>query len=385
MGMLRVETIHPSFLASEDSALWRSLAASQPTLANPLLGPDFAQAVGKVREDVRVAIARRAGEAVGFLPFHLRPGSVARPIGSPLSDYHALISRPDAGLSIGEVLAEAGVSVFRYTGLIDPHAVFAGSHEADHTAFVIDLRGTTAQSYLEAIRSENAKKIKNYRRLDHKLDREVGRLRLVAGDVSRDAFNLLIDWKREQLLRTGRHDFLRADWTRELMAGLFQDRAGDFRGLMVNLYAGDTLVSGHFGVRQGEVYHPWIASANPELAAWSPGQIFFLRAIAAMPELGLTRYDLGPGHDRYKSVYGRHTVVVREGGATAATFGGRLAHSIEGVWTMAGAYGAGPVGRLRRRMDIIASTELTMAGRVRDFVGAVTSRAGRRQGEHSEA
>ena len=383
--MLDVETLHPSLLSADDVALWRSLAASEVAFANPLLGPDFAQAVGKVREDARVAVIRRAGETLGFLPYHRRPGGLARPIGSPLSDYHGLVSRPDAGLDLAQVLRAADVSVFRYNGLMDPHGVFPASPETDRRAYLIDLTGTTAEAYLEAIRAESPKKIKNYRRLDHKLGREVGPVRLVAGDTSREAFNLLIDWKREQLARTGGHDFLRSDWTRELMADLFTARDGDFRGLMINLYAGDTLVGGHFGIRQGAVYHPWIASTNPEHAPWSPGQIFFLRAIAAMPELGLTRYDLGPGHDHYKRSYGLSTIAIGEGAATASTIGGRMAHSLESVWSLAGAHGAGPVGQLRRRMDAIASTELSMTGRVRDFVEAVASRAHRRGGEHTEA
>lgn len=385
MDMLDVETLHPSLLSAEDIALWRSLAVSEVAFANPLMGPDFAQAIGKVREDARVAVIRRAGQTLGFLPYHRRPGGLARPIGSPLSDYHGLISRPDTGLDLAQVLRAADVSVFRYGGLLDPHGVFPASPETDRTAYVIDLTGTTAEAYLEAIRAESPKKIKNYRRLDNKLDREVGPVRLVAGDTSREAFNQLIDWKREQLTRTGGHDFLRSDWTRELMADLFTAREGDFRGLMINLYAGDALVGGHFGIRQGAVYHPWIASTNPEHAAWSPGQIFFLRAIAAMPELGLTRYDLGPGHDHYKRSYGLNTITIGEGAVTASSIGGRMAHSLESVWNLAGAHGAGPVGQLRRRMDAIASTELTMTGRVRDFVEAVASRAHRRHGEHTEA
>ncbi|ATC25283.1 GNAT family N-acetyltransferase [Caulobacter vibrioides] len=383
--MLDVETIHPSFLSPADAALWRSLAASAEGFGNPLLGPEFAQAVGKVREDARVAVIRRGGETVGFLPFHRRPGGRARPIGAPLSDYHGLVSRPDAGLRISDVLRAAEVSVFRYSGLIDPHAVFPTSPETDRTAYLIDLTGTTVEAYLEAVRAESPKKIKNYRRLDNKLDREIGAVRLVASDFSRDAFNLLIDWKREQLARTGAHDFLRADWTRELLADLFTTRSGAMQGLMINLYAGDTLVGGHFGIRQGATYHPWIASTNPEMAAWSPGQIFFLRAIAAMPGMGLTRYDLGPGHDHYKRAYGLRTVQIGEGAATAANVAGRVAHSMESVWNLAGAHGAGPVGQLRRRMDAIASTELTMTGRVRGFVEAVAARAQRGRGEHTEA
>lgn len=383
--MLTVETLHPSSLSAADAALWRSLAAEADGFANPLLGPEFAQAVGKVREDARVAVVRRAGETVGFLPFHRRPGGLARPIGAPLSDYHGLVSRPEAGLRIADVLRAAEVSVFRYSGLVDPHGVFPASPDTDRTAYLIDLNGTTAEAYLEAVRAESPKKIKNYRRLDNKLDREVGAVRLVAGDMSRDAFNLLIDWKRDQLIRTGGHDFLRADWTRELMADLFTTRDGEMRGLMINLYAGDLLIGGHFGVRQGATYHPWIASTNPAMAAWSPGQIFFLRAIAAMPELGLTRYDLGPGHDHYKRAYGLRTFQIGEGAATAASVAGCVAHSVESVWTLAGAHGAGPVGQLRRRMDAIASTELTVTGRVRGFVEAVAARAQRARGEHTEA
>lgn len=385
MDMLDVETLHPSLLSDEAAALWRSLAAAQAGFTNPLLGPDFARAVGSVRDDARVAVIRRCGEILGFLAYHRRPGGVARPIGSPLSDYHGLVSRPGAELDLARVLRAADISVFRYNGLVDPNGVFEAASERTRTAYAIDLADTTAEAYLEAVRAASPKKIKNYRRLDHKLEREVGPVRLAVEDASRAAFNQLIDWKREQLERTGAHDFLRADWTRELMADLFALRKGDFRGLMLNLYAGDTLVAGHFGVRLGAVYHPWIASTNPALAAWSPGQIFFLRAIAAMPGLGLARYDLGPGHDHYKRAYGLDTTTLAEGSATAATIGGRVAMSVETAWTLAGAGGEGPVGRLRRRMDAIASTELTMAGRVRDFVGAVASKAQRRSEPQLEA
>lgn len=385
MDMLDVETLHPSLLSAQDVALWRNLASAEAGYANPLLSPDFTQAVGKVREDARVAVVRRDGVTLGFLPYHRRPGGLARPIGSPLSDYHGLVSRPDAGLRISEVLRAADVSVFRYSGLLDPHGLFPAAPETDRKAYLIDLSGTTSEAYLEAIRAASPKKIKNYRRLDNKLDREVGPVRLVAGDVSREAFNQLIDWKREQLLRTGMHDFLRADWTRELMADLFLARDSDFRGLMINLYAGDTLVGGHFGIRQGATYHPWLASTNPDHAAWSPGQIFFLRAIAAMPQLGLTRYDLGPGHDHYKRSYALATRTIGEGAATASSLGGRVASSMESVWTLAGGHGAGPIGQLRRRMDAIASSELTMSGRVRDFVEAVASKAQRRGGDQPEA
>jgi hypothetical protein len=57
---------------------------------------------------------------------------------------------------------------------------------------------------------------------------------------------------------------------------------------------------------------------------------------------------------------------------------GRVAGSVEGAWALAGGNGAGPVARLRRRMDIIASTELTMGGRVKGLVEAVAAQGRRR-------
>jgi CelD/BcsL family acetyltransferase involved in cellulose biosynthesis len=358
--------------------MWRDMVAAEPAFSSPLLGPDFACAVGAVREDARVAVIRRRGETLGFLPHHRRPGAMARAIGSPLSDYHGLVSLRDAELSGDEVLRAADLTSFRYTGLIDPYGVF-GQAELK-TAHVIGLANTDAATYLEAVRAASPKKIKNWRRLDNKLEREMGHVELVAPDRSRDAFDQLIAWKREQLERTGVHDFLRPDWTRGLLLDLFQKQDGPFQGLMISLYAGGELVAGHFGVRLDGVYHPWIASTNPAYAEWSPGQIFFLRAIAAMPELGLERYDLGPGHDHYKGAYALSQVQIGDGTSTAATMAGRMASSLDGAWTLAGGRGAGPVGKLRRRMDAIATVELTMSGRVRGMVDAFANQAQRRAG-----
>jgi CelD/BcsL family acetyltransferase involved in cellulose biosynthesis len=367
--MLSADTLHPSELAEPDIAAWRALQAAAPAFANPLLGPDFARAVGAVREDARVSVFRRDGRVVGVLAYHLRTGGFVRAIGAPFSDYHALLAEP--GLTAAAALAAAGLTAFRFTGLIDPHAAFEATSEAE--AFVIHL-GAGAEAYLEALRAQSPKRFKNYRRLDHKLDREVGPLRMVAHDADRAAFDQLIAWKRDQLTRTGMHDVLAADWTRRLMADLFEAQDGPLRGLMINLYAGDRLVAGHFGVRAGAYYHPWIASTDPELAAWSPGQVFLTRAIAAMPDLGLLTYDLGASHEHYKRPYALTTRRVGEGLATAGTAQGRVAQLSEQAWILAGGV-ARPVARLRRRLDSIAAAELSLAGRARGLATAIAARA----------
>ena len=366
--MLSAETFHPNELSEADAAAWRGLQATHADFADPLLGPDFARAVGRTREDARVSVFRRGGRVVGFFAYHLRTGGFARAIGAPFSDYHAVVAEP--GLSAAQVLAAAGLTAFRFTGLVDPHGAFEAAAEAE--AFAIVLEGD-AESYLEALRAASPKRFKNYRRLDHKLDREVGALRIEAPDRDRDAFERLIAWKREQLVRTGVHDVLAADWIRKLMSDLFETGEGPMQGLMINLYSGDRLVAGHFGVRTGAYFHPWIASTDPDLAAWSPGQIFLSRAIAAMPGLGLTTYDLGASHEHYKRPYALTTRLVGEGLATAGTPQGRVAQLSEQAWILAGGV-VHPVARLRRRLDSIAAAELSLAGRARGLATAIAAR-----------
>ncbi len=381
--MLRAETFHPSDLPPGLVEAWREMCEQHPDFRNPLLGPDFAQAVGKVRGDARVTVwywstLNGGSRPAGFLAYHRRTGGVARPIGAPLSDYTALVSSDV--LDIDEALTVAGLPAYRFNGLVDPYGSFRTVQTLEQESYLIGLDGS-ADDYLEALRVNSPKRFKNYRRLDHKLDREVGALRIVAHDADPAVLTQLLDWKRDQLARTGGQDFLRPDWIRQLLAGLHQQTEGPMQGLLISLYAGSDLVAGHFGIRSGAAYHPWIAATDPRFAAWSPGQIFLLRAIAAMPELGLATYDIGPGHDHYKRPYARSTRLIRSGAATATTALGRAAQVTEQAWALAGARGDGAVGRLRRRLDAITAVEPSFGGRAVSLVATLASRARRTSSE----
>lgn len=378
--MIEADVLHPSELAAADVAAWRAWQAQTPEFGNPLLGPDFARLVGKVRDDARVALFRRGGRLAGLLPHHRRPGGLARPIGAPFSDYHALVSGPAGELRErgSDALAAAGLGAFRFSGLIDPHAVFeqgAGAGEADAFSITLDQ---DPEAYFETLRASSPKRFKNWRRLENKLEREHGELRMTAPDLRPEAFEQLLAWKREQVRRTGTNDFLRPEWADGLMRSVFEDRDGEFEGLMITLSVGDTLIGGHFGVRLGDWYHPWLAATHPDFAQWSPGQIFLSRVIRVMPALGLRIYDMGPGHDHYKRHYANTRIGVAEGQAVAANPAGRVAGSIEGAWVLAGSRRTPIVGRVRRRLEQISTLELTLGGRVRGVFDAIAG-YGRRE------
>lgn len=378
--MLSADIVSPSELSHADEAAWRALRSGHPDFASPLLGPDFARAVARARPDARVAVFREDGRAVGFLAHHRRPGGLARPIGAPLSDYHALLAEP--GLDPAAALQAAGLAAYRFTGLVGADERVGPWVRARQPGYVIHLEDG-AEAYLETLRAASPKRFKNYRRLENKADREVGLVRVVV-DRSRGTLATLMAWKRAQIARTGLHDFLRPDWTQALMWRLFERGEGALAGMTLSLYFGDRLAAGQFGVREGEWFHPWIAATDPELSVYSPGQVFFLKAIAAMPGLGLSTYDLGPGHEHYKRPYSLATRETAEGQVIAAGARGRGVRISEQAWLMAGARRHGLVGRLHRRLETIAAVDLTLAGRARGLAEAVAARAVRRS-EAAEA
>ena len=158
--MFAAETLHPSDLSDEDADAWRALCAANPAYESPLLGPDFARAVGKVRDDARVTLWRRDGGLAAAFPHHRRPGGLARAIGAPLSDYHGLVQAAGAALTATQALADANLSSWRFNGLVDPCATFASAGSASREAYVIRT-GDDAEAYLEALRAASPKRFKN--------------------------------------------------------------------------------------------------------------------------------------------------------------------------------------------------------------------------------
>jgi CelD/BcsL family acetyltransferase involved in cellulose biosynthesis len=351
--MLTTETVHPSRLNPAQIAAWRGLCAAEPGFSDPLLGPDFALAVGAVREDARVTVGYQACSPVLFWAHHIRPGGLARPIGAPFSDYHGIVAAAGVPFSPSEVMAEAGVRRFVFEGLVDPQSRFAAHVCARRPVYGIRL-ATTAEAYFEGLRADSPKRFKNMRRLEHKLEREVGEISLSAPDQDRDAFEALMAWKSDQFRRTGLHDVLAPDWVRALMDNLFAMSNAPMQGMLVTLRAGGRPVAAHFGVRAGKTYHPWIAGFDPEFAAYGPGVTMVSQAIRAMGRLGLTSYDLSGGHDHYKKpfVAGAETVaqgVVAQGAkASARRFAERPSALV----------------RVGRRLDQIAAVEPTLHGRI---------------------
>ena len=369
--MITADVQHPRDLSPADIAAWRDYVRAEPAFHSPLLGPDFARLVGEVREDARVAMFRRQGRTSGALAFHKRSGGFAQPIGACFSDYQALVSAPGEQIDGEEALAAAGIGSIRFGALIDPSGSFPQAGPADYRGHVIELNGSAAD-HDAALRAANSKRHKNWRRLQGRLEREIGEITLEPRSDDQDAFDQLIAWKRDQFRRTGTHDVLRPQWARALFQTLFQRSCGEVFGVMAVMRAGGRVVAGKFGVVADGYWHTWISSMDPDCAACAPGLVMMLREPEIMEAIGVHTHDMGPGYAHYKGHFASREVSIGEILATADGAAGVAGRSLQTAWALAGDGRIEAVGRLRRRLDTINAAELSVGGRVRGFADAIT-------------
>ncbi|MDC7676053.1 GNAT family N-acetyltransferase [Asticcacaulis machinosus] len=332
-----------------------------PDFRSPLLSPEFTQIVANIRHDVRVAVYRRKGQTIGFLPHHRRAGGMARPVGAPFSDYTAFISFPDPDIAIAEALRLAHIDRFQVIGLIDPYGVFGDiGGQTDH-ACGIDL--TQPLDHIPH------KHVKNINRLRRRLEEQHGEVAFITPDRNPDHFELMLRLKREQARTTGLHDFLAPKWVDTLMRQLFAATVEGLHGQMLTLSVGGKGIIFHYGVRLGDVMHPWISSFDPAYSAFSPGQVFLAGCADVLKADGVDYYDLSTGEQHYKTAFGNTHRTVTHGHVYGDSMAGRCAAHTS-AWTREITQSLSPrmaeiTVRLNRRLDQICALELDTPARLR--------------------
>jgi CelD/BcsL family acetyltransferase involved in cellulose biosynthesis len=357
--LVRVQVLDVAALSDDLAQQWRELAGLTYEFGSPLVGPDFARLVGKHHPNTKVAIGFEGQEAIGFFAFHPSRKGYARPVGAPFCDYQAIVTAPNAGAIGAEFLQKAGITSLTVTSLMDPHNLFDHSGLQTVSGYRIDTQGQ-GSVFEEKLRAANPKWAKNIRRLANKMDRELGPVSLVGSDTNQSSFDALMSIKIGQYHETGVTNVLRSAWVKGLMADLFHNQSGHFGGCLISLYSGKKFVAGHFGVRLGNWFHPWIASTCPVSHPYSPGIVFLSEATRQANELGLRVIDLSAGHSHYKAQFCREPVQVLSGilGADLS----KAPHQGENLR-----------GLIERRLDLIASVELDFIGQASAFGTALAA------------
>ncbi|WP_300393050.1 GNAT family N-acetyltransferase [Henriciella sp.] len=361
-------------LSATDLDAWRSLCRQHADYDSALLTPEFTYVIAGIRQDVRVVLVRKGDAIKAVLPIHLRPDGLARPLGTPFADYTGPVRTVDCELSLSDMLAAAGIAAFSTNAMPDPWGLMEGPVEPSGKtdSHVIRVDTSNPQDLIEEQRSKHSKRFKNFRRLRNQLEREAGTLRFDWGAPDTATLATLLEYKRAQFRQTGLVDLTSATQSRQMLDAV----ALSPYAFHTALWLGDTLISGHFGIRVATSFHPWIAAFNPAFRHFSPGNLLLMSVLETMQDMGLETYDLANGHDHYKKYFSNADRPVQPAWATGKGIGALRQKLNRRVWQLVGADADNSAtGRLKRRIDQIAVSEFGAVSRLRQFGYAVLARS----------
>lgn len=324
--MLTLRCAKVADLGEADWRLWCELQRTEPLLESPYFRPEFVRAVASVRRDVEIAVLERSGAAVGFFPFQRGTLHIGRPIGGKLSDYHGVIARPDPEFDAAWLVRQCGLAAWDFDHLAAQPAFdrFAALREESP---YLDL-SAGYEEYCARRRAAGSDVVAKTNQKARKLAREVGPLAFEYDTADAAAFEKLLAWKSAQYLRTGLADVFAFDWTLALL-GRLREQSGPLLAAPLSvLGVGGRPAAIGLSLASGGVLHCWFVAYDPELAAYSPGQTFFLRLAEEAAARGIRKLDLGKGDERYKWSLATAGVPVWEGSVGTPS----LALWLRGAW-----------------------------------------------------
>jgi CelD/BcsL family acetyltransferase involved in cellulose biosynthesis len=305
---------------------WGAIQSTSRLYSSPFFRPEFTQAVGAVRSDLRICVLEDANRVVGFVPFHRSRLGIARPVGLGLSDHHGVIVETTADWNVRDLMDASGIVRWEFDHLLAGQAQRLSRVTSIEPSPTIDTTGSF-DNYVDAKR----KSLETVLRRQRKLERELGSCRLEISSLDDALLDKVIRWKGEQCHRTGAVNFFALNWTVELIRRIHSSRSSEFSGVLSVLWSGDELLSLHFGMRSREVLHYWFPVYNHSFRDYSPGLILLLSLVRNACENDTRHIDLGKDLTQYKTKFMTGAVMVAEGCETRPALVNTLFSVLQGL------------------------------------------------------
>ena len=365
MTSLKVDIAAVETLGDADWASWRAMLEANPALASPYFRPEFARVAGRVSPGAGVAVFSRDGETVGFFP-HQRRGGAMQPLAAPMNDYHGIIAFPGEAPSLEEAAEVLGAARLNLTAWVGP----TGLGE-DRRTVQVELDGSGYDGWYAGRRVTFGKFFKDKERARRSMEAELGPLRVEHGLRDAALLDSLIDLKRDQYRRTGRHDIFACGWTADLLHALLKEEGEGLGASLAALWAGDRLTAVEYALHAGDQYHFWFPGYEPSLARCSPGILLSLDTMRLASADGYRTFDFGFEGEHYKKYFCNGFRVVREAVVLKPGLGATMSQAAVGALNLAGA-GRGEQLRtsVRRRWAAIEACETTPGARMKGAMQA---------------
>ena len=365
MAPLKVEIVGIDALGEADWAEWRAMLAANPALASPYFRPEFAQVAARVSPRAAVAVFSRRGRSVGFFP-HQRRGGAMQPLAAPMNDYHGIVSLPWKTPDLEEAAEALGAARLNLTAWVGPTAM-----GEDRRTVQVELGDDGYDGWYAERRATHAKFFKDKERARRSMEAELGPLRVERDLRDPAMLDWLIDLKRDQYRRTGRHDIFACGWTAELLHALLREEGDGFGASMAALWAGDRLTAVEYSLHAGDQYHFWFPGYEPSLSRCSPGILLSLDTMRLAADHGYRTFDFGFEGEHYKKYFCNGSKLVREAVVLKPGLGATMSQAAVGALNLAGA-GRGEQLRnsVRRRWAAIEACETTPTARMKGAMQA---------------
>lgn len=322
IDLLPVRDLSPHLVAQ-----WDEIQRSRAEFSSPYFRPEFVRTVAAVRDNVEVGVLHRGGRVMGFFPFERRRRAVATPVAGKLSDYQAVICRPDCEWTVRGLLAGCRVSAWEFDHQIACQHQFA--------PFVVNA-GQSPQLDLSAGFQAWQQERRGARLLDgmlrklRKLEREQD-VHFEWHTTAERAFEQLQAWKVEQYCRTGATNVFAHEWVVRLLRDIWHTQLPGFAGVFSTLHINGALAAVHFNMRSERELHSWFPAYNPALSNYSPGTCLLLMIAREAAVYGVTCIDLGKGDEEYKLAMANRSVLLGEGVVETR----RIAGTVRAGWRVA--------------------------------------------------
>lgn len=365
MTSLKVDIAAIETLGDAEWTTWRAMLAANPALASPYFRPEFARAAGRVCPGAAVAVFSRGGETVGFFP-HQRRGGAMQPLAAPMNDYHGIIAFPGEAPSLEAAAEMLGAARLNLTAWVGP----TGLGE-DRRTVQVELDESGYDGWYAERRTSFGKFFKDKERARRSMEAELGPLRVEHGLRDPALLDWLIDLKRDQYRRTGRHDIFACGWTADLLHALLKEEGEGLGASLAALWAGDRLTAVEYALHAGDQYHFWFPGYEPSLARCSPGILLSLDTMRLASAHGYRTFDFGFEGEHYKKYFCNGFRVVREAVVLKPGLGATMSQAAVGALNLAGS-GRGEQLRtsVRRRWAAIEACETTPGARMKGAMQA---------------
>jgi CelD/BcsL family acetyltransferase involved in cellulose biosynthesis len=265
-----------------------------------------------VRDDVEVGIMEDGDRIVGFFPFHRKPGGVARPIGLGLCDYQGVVVERNADWGGEDLLRGCNLVRWEFDHLLTSQKQLSDFHVQVSGSPIIDV-SQGMEGYESSLDKSGRKQLRETRRKNLKLEKEVGPLKFILFSHDRNTLEQMFQWKSLQCRETGKFDFFGLKWCVRLIERLHATREDHFGGILSSLHVGETLAAVHFVMYSRHVWHSWFPAYNHDLHAYSPGMILLSKMIESACDRDIEYIDLGKGMSLYKKRVMTDSIEVAEG------------------------------------------------------------------------